>query len=326
MVNNQWFNIVKMKRLFFKIRNLQTKNTITEKKFAHRRIRWWANLKPYLYILPAVVLIGMIVIFPLISNINNSLLSDQSSEGVRNFVGTKNFKNVWELGELQLSLKNSFIFTFLSVFFGFIFGFFIALMLHYLKRGPVIYRLIIVMPWIISPVAAGFAWRWLLNDNFGYLNYILLKLNLISENIIWLGQVKTAFYAVVIANIWRSFPFAMIMLLAGLKAVSKELDEAADIDGAGVWQKFIYITIPQMKYIIIIVILLSFIWNFNEFSLIQIMTHGGPLNSTMVLPVLIRKLAFVNNRVGTASALAIVLSVILLILTVFYLRMVEKKD
>lgn len=118
----------------------------------------------------------------------------------------------------------------------------------------------------------------------------------------------------------------MIILLAGLKGVSKELEESAVVDGAGPWQVFRHVTVPQMKKIIVIVVLLNFIWNFNQFDIVQVMTKEGPINSTMVLPVLIKKLAFDNLRIGTASALAIILAVILLVLSVLYLAVIERDE
>jgi multiple sugar transport system permease protein len=116
----------------------------------------------------------------------------------------------------------------------------------------------------------------------------------------------------------------MIMILAGLQRVSQDLLEAAQIDGATAVQRFRHVTVPQIRSVLVVIILLSFIWTFNDFGLIQIMTQGGPLNATMVLPVLIRTLAFKHLRMGTASALALMLAVVLLALSVVYLRFAER--
>lgn len=306
-------------------------NRLLNKRLVRKRIMltrfFRVSIQPYLYVIPAMVLVGAMVIYPLIGNILASLQTDMRAimQEDREYVGLDNYRNAWNESLLQLSFKNSLMFTSSSAFFAVIIGFSIALLLNRIRRGRSILRVFIVTPWVVSPVVTAFTWRWLLDDTFGYINYILLKLGIISRNVIWLGTTATAFGSAVVANIWRSIPFTMIMLLAGLQAVSQELMEAAEIDGAGPWQRFQYVAFPQIKSVIIVVILLEFIWNFNDFTLIQILTKGGPMNSTMVVPILIRNLAFMNLRIGTASALAILLAIVLLILSVLYLRIVERE-
>ncbi len=296
---------------------------ISKRRFARLR----ANLLPYLLVLPALILIGIVVIYPLISNVFNSLQTDyrfvQQVEKIE-FVGFKNYKNAWTQGLFQLSIRNSFIFTFATVALSFVVGFFCAWLLNEVKRGRTFYRVLIVLPWVISPVIAGYTWRWLVNDQFGFLNHALKSLGLIDHNIIWLGDQNLAFITVIIAASWRLFPFVMIMLLAGLQKVSATLLEAADIDGASGWQKFIHITLPQVWSVVVVILLLSFIWMFNDFGIVHIMTKGGPLNSTMVIPVLIRILTFQHLRMGTASALALILAVMLMTLSIVYLKITDK--
>jgi multiple sugar transport system permease protein len=287
----------------------------------------WADLQPYLLVLPALLFIAAIVVYPLVSNVINSLQTDYRAinQGAKEWVGFANYRAAWHDGLLQVSVRNSFLFTASCVGLCFVMGFAAALLLNRLARGQTAYRVLIVLPWVISPVVAGFAWRWLLNDHFGYVNYLLLKLGLIRQNIVWLGDPLFAFVAIILAGTWRMFPFVMIMMLAGLQSVSIELLEAADIDGAGPWQKFVSVTVPQVRGVIVVVLLLTFIWMFNEFSIVKIMTKGGPLQSTMVLPVLIEKLTFINLRMGTASALALMLAAVLLVFSVLYLRFIEKE-
>jgi multiple sugar transport system permease protein len=280
-----------------------------------------------LLILPALLLIAGVVVYPLVSNVIISLQTDYRAiqQGATEWVGFANFRNAWNQGLMQVSMKNSFFFTISCVVLAFVLGFISALLLNELTRMQSPYRVLIVLPWVISPVIAGFTWRWLLNDQFGYLNAVLIALGIIRQPIIWLGDTRLAFLAIIMAGTWRIFPFVTIMLLAGLQAVSKELLEAAQIDGAGPWQKFVSVTVPQVRSVIVVVVLLDFIWMFNEFGIVQVMTQGGPLNSTMVLPVLIRTLTFKHMRMGTASALSLMLALILLILSVIYLQMVERE-
>lgn len=286
-----------------------------------------AGFLPYLLTLPALLFTAMIVVYPLISNVVGSLQTDyrtiQQVQGVK-FVGVANYIGAWHDGLLQLSVSNSFRYTIGVVILSFLLGFICALLLNQLIRTQTFYRVLIVLPWVISPVIAGFTWRWLLSDKFGYLNAVLLGLGIIKDPILWLSGTGSAFLAVVLAGTWRAFPFAMIMILAGLQRVSQELLEAAQIDGATALQKFRHVTVPQVRSVLVVILLLNFIWTFNDFGIIQIMTAGGPLNATMVLPVLIRTIAFKNLRMGTASALALMLSVVLLALSIIYLQFAEK--
>lgn len=292
-----------------------------------RPSRRWDGLQPYLLVLPALIFIAVIVVYPLVSNVINSLQSDQRllQQGPMAWVGLENYRSAWSTGLLQVSVRNSGIYTFACVALAFLLGLGAALLLNRVLHVRTMYRVFIVLPWVISPVVAGFAWRWLLNDHFGYVNYILLKLGVIKEAIIWLGDPTYAFVAVIMAGTWRMFPFVMIMMLAALQNVSQDLLEAAEIDGAGMWRKFISITVPQVRSVMVVVILLAFIWMMNDFSVVYVMTKGGPLQSTMVLPVLIQHLTFINLRMGTASALAVMLAVILLVLSIVYLRFMEKE-
>lgn len=299
----------------------------SERARRRRPSRTWDGLQPYLLVLPALLFIAVIVVYPLLSNIINSLQTDNRllQHGLMEWVGLANYRSAWNEGLLQISIKNSVIYTVSCVALAFLSGLAAALLLNRLVRARTAYRVFIVLPWVISPVVAGFAWRWLLNDNFGYVNYILLELGIIKQNIVWLGDPTFAFIAIILAGTWRMSPFVMIMMLAGLQSVSKDLLEAAEIDGAGAWRRFSSVTVPQTRSVMVVVILLTFIWMFNDFSVVYVMTKGGPLQSTMVLPVLIQHLTFINLRMGTASALALMLAVILLALSILYLRFMEKE-
>jgi multiple sugar transport system permease protein len=285
-------------------------------------------MERYLFVVPAILLVSMIVIYPLISNLVNSMQTDQRlllNETKPSFVGFDNYKKAWSEGLLQLSLKNSFSFTALSVFIAFILGLIASAILNSIKKMSGFYRILIVLPWLISPMVAAFAWKALFNDSFGMVNFLLMRTGVIADKVIWLGHYQTAFAALIIANVWRIFPFATIMLLAGLQSVPEDIIEAAEIDGAGPVAKYFLIILPQLKNIIIIVILLQFIWNFNEFTVIQILTQGGPADTTIVMPVLIHKLGFKYWRTGTASSLSLMLSVILLFFSTLYLKILRKK-
>ena len=177
------------------------------------------------------------------------------------------------------------------------------------------------MPWAIAPVVTGYMWRWLFHDSFGLINYGLLSMGLIEENVAWLAEPDAAMVAVVVANIWRFMPYITIMLLAGLQGVSTELYEAAQVDGANVFQRFFNVTLPQLRHVIGVVFLFATIWMVNDFALIFIMTEGGPAKATEVVPITIYRIAFEHLRLGRGAAAGLLLLVFLLCMSLFFIRM-----
>ena len=167
---------------------------------------------------------------------------------------------------------------------------------------------------------AGFAWKWILNDHFGILNYWLSAAGIVSLGTSWLGNPHTALLCAMVARAWQFYPFAMVMFLAGLEGIPAEQYEAASVDGATAVRKFISITIPNLRPVSSVLLLLGMIWSFNDFNLVFVMTRGGPINASMVLPVLVREYSFVHFDLGKGSALSIVIFTLLALLSFLYMR------
>ena len=182
------------------------------------------------------------------------------------------------------------------------------------------------IPWVVSPVVAGFAWKWLLNDSFGILNEWLTSWGIVREDVNWLGNPHTALVCVAIARVWQFYPFAMVMYLAGLQCIPKEQYEAAEVDGATPVRKFFSITLPNLRPVSAVLLLLGVIWSFNDFNLVFVMTRGGPINASMVLPVLVRELSFVSFDLGRGSALSILTFALLILLALLYLRLLSRRE
>jgi len=176
-----------------------------------------------------------------------------------------------------------------------------------------------ILPWLFTAVIIAVIWRLLLEPN-GVVNSILLQMGIIGSKVEWFSSPATALHAVTFANIWAGYPLFMVSLLAGLQGIPKDFYEAADIDGAKAYQKLIFITIPQLMPIIISISLLDFIWTMQVFPLIWITTGGGPIYSTEVLSTYTYKLAFSSYNLSQASASAVVILLISLGLTLFYIR------
>ncbi len=179
---------------------------------------------------------------------------------------------------------------------------------------------------MVTPVIGAIAWVWLLDPHFGVANYLLRSMGLIAGNKIWLGEPGLALGSVVAVDVWRGFPFIMLILLAGLQTVPREEYEAASIDGAGALQRFVFITLPHLRYLLVVATTLDVINTVRTFDIVAVMTRGGPINATEVLPVLIFNTAFQANRFGPAAAVGVVLLLLLLVFSALYILLLEREQ
>lgn len=226
------------------------------------------------------------------------------NKAVSGFSGFANYTAVFNEPYFQTALRNTVIWTVLSVVGEYILGLVSALALNQQVRGRTIFRGIIIIPWVVPIVIAGMTWTWMLTPDYGILNIWMVKLGIIDKPYYWLGELDTALLTVIFVNIWRSFPFYTISILAGLQSVSKDILEAAAIDGAGVRRRFWHIVLPQLKTVSLTIIFIHVIWTAINFDFIWVMTEGGPLHSSETLPIMIYRYAMQDFNFGHASALA----------------------
>ncbi len=281
--------------------------------------RHWAD---YLYILPALAVMLVVIAYPIYYTVYLSFFETPPSSPNWYFNGIDNYKVIlsddtyifWE------ATKNTVIWTVGSTFFAFILGFAAALLVHreFVMRGLV--RGLLLVPWVISAVPAAYIWRWMYHSDYGLISGTLMQLGIVKSPVIFLDSINLALPSLVVVNVWKEFPFAMIMLLAGLQTVPSGLLRAARVDGAGAWQSFINVTVPHLRGVIVITTILLFVGNLNSFTLPFIMTGGGPANSSMIWIVKIYLLAFTDLRYGLASAFAVILFLMMLVLGYFYVR------
>ncbi len=289
-----------------------------------RKTRLLANL----FVLPALIFFLLLIAYPLITVIWDSFhfknLVNKVSQG---FSGWENYKLVIQHENFVSSLQHTVVWTMLSVLGEFLLGMISAVALNQPIKGRAFFRGIIIIPWVVPIVVAGLTWQWMLAPDFGIINIMMVKLGIIDKPYYWLGEVQTALLAVTFVNIWRSFPFYTISLLAGLQSVSKEMIEAAAIDGAGVLTRFFKIVLPQLKSVSLVLVFVHLIWTAINFDFIWVMTEGGPFNSTETLPVMIYRYALKEYDVGAASALAsMMLGFMMVAFLVFYIRSVKKNN
>ncbi|WP_067242567.1 carbohydrate ABC transporter permease [Microbacterium resistens] len=274
---------------------------------------------------PGLTLLAAVVVYPLITALITAFYKQSLVEPGREFVGLQNIVDVLT-GEFFPLLTQTLVFTLGTTVAPFVIGFGLALALNTRLRGAKVLRGLMLIPWLIPGVVVSFLWMWIFNANYGVLNAALETVGLIDSPQAWLANPTTAMIAVIVAKTWQSFPWMMVMLLAGLQTVPIELHEAAEIDGAGTIRRFFSITVPQMSGIIGLVILLEFIWNFQHFDIIYVLTGGGPAGSTQTFATAVYETAFDGFDLGHAGAIGLLWMILLMALVVVYVRLSEKGE
>ncbi|GAA0310453.1 multiple sugar transport system permease protein [Gracilibacillus halotolerans] len=278
------------------------------------------NIWPYILISPALLIVAFVVFYPIIEAIFMSFQNyDLRRPDKISFIGLKNYIEMFQDEIFWTAVKNTLIWVILGVGLQFIFGFILALLLNQQFKGRGIVRAVSLIPWATPGVLIGLMWKWIYDGNYGVLNDLLMKLNIIDQPIMFLSQTSTAFSSVIVTIIWQGIPFFAIMILAGLQSISHEMYEAADIDGATKLQKLFRITIPSLKNVIFITIILRIIWVSNSVDIIYSMTGGGPSYSTQTLSVYIFNKATVLD-LGYSSGMALLLMFMLATVAIPYIR------
>lgn len=272
----------------------------------------------WLFLIPSILILFLVMYYPITYAIGTSF-TNMSIEGA-NFVGLSNYIEVFKDQTIIRPLFNTVIYTIFSVFFQLVLGFFAAYYLNFKIKGRTIFRTLLLIPWLIPPVVTAMTWQWIYDSHFGVLNSLLFEFHLIKVYLSWLGDPKLALASVIFVNIWRGYPFMMIMILAGLQAIPREQYEAANIDGANNIKQVIFITIPNLKYILSVAVLLTSIWSFKDFDLVKILTSGGPAGSTEVLSTIVYHTSFKYFDFGRGSTIAVYILMILLVLSSIYLK------
>jgi len=282
---------------------------------------------PYLLLAPALLFTALVLVYPLARNLYNSFRDVSLIRADRGWVGWGNYERIFSDDLFWLSFRNTAVYAIVGTLLALLVGLGFALLLN-LKLGRItgLLTFLYTIPWVISPVVAGFAWKWILNDHSGILNHWLSLAGFIEPGATWLGNPATALGCVMVARIWQFYPFAMVMLLAGLKTIPLEQYEAAAVDGATRLARFRYITLPNLRAVGSVLLVLGVIWSFNDFNMVFVMTRGGPLDATMVLPVLVRELSFVHFDLGRGSALSNVMFLLLVMFSFVYLKVSTRTE
>lgn len=284
------------------------------------------NIMGFCLLIPALILVSMLIFYPLINAVYLSFRSQLIYELKGRFIGLANYIEILQEEEFRNALSLSIIWTAANVIAQVLLGVSAALLLNEDFKGRALARALVLLPFFMPTISIALMWKWLLNESCGIFNYTLMQLNIISKPISWLGNARSALFCVIYIGIWRFTPFVIISILARLQTIPQELYEAAEIDGANKWSQFRYITLPEIKGVLLVVILLRTMFMFKKLDMLLILTNGGPGTSTQTLPVLVYKSAFAAMRLGKGAADSIVILLIVTIFVILYMRITGKSQ
>ena len=275
----------------------------------------YKKIEPYLFLLPAIAVILFVVGYPTVSNLYNSFFSWKLSDIAKPFNGAGNYIDILQNSDFIQVLVNSIIWVVVGVFLQMVIGLLLASYVDEKKRLESLFRVILLLPWIIPQMIVVVMWKWMLQSDLGIVNYLT---SWFLPPVSWLSNENISLLSCILVNTWKAYPFWFIMLLAGLKSLPQEQVESARIDGASRWTIFLRIKIPHLIPVISATGILTAIWTMNYADLIFALTQGGPGNSTMILSVYSYMVGFKYYNFGQASALSIISLVIMSLIIVPY--------
>jgi multiple sugar transport system permease protein len=287
-----------------------------------RRLSRYAG---YLLVLPAVVYVLALIGFPLVLGVWYSL-TDATVARDGHFVGLKNFAEALRDPTFRLAVRNTLIVGVGATAAKITLSVALAYLMLGAFPGRSLLRTLFVLPWTIPIALSTIAWKWMFHSQFSVVNWILLKLGLIDQAIQWLGTPVPAMFAVILVSTWRAVPFGAIVVLAGLTAIPADVIDAARVDGAGWWTRFQRVVVPLIAPILFIAVLFDLIFTLTELTVVYILTGGGPVDQTQVLANYALQVGVTGSQLGQGAAIALFLLPVLLILTIFALRAIARRE
>jgi len=298
-----------------------------------RWTRWIPATKPkrreqlagVVTISPALILILGLTLYPVAYSIWLSLLEKHSFFAQERFVGFENYFYLWKDAEFWSSLWLGVVYSIWTIVLQVVLGVAAALILNETFVGRGLVRAIVLFPYMVPTIVAVILWKWLLNDTYGVVNYWMVDLRIVRDPISWLGA-DHIMLSTIIMSIWQFFPFVLLSILARLQTIPPELYEAAKVDGASALRRFIHVTLPQIRGILFVVILLRSIWMFTKFDTVWLMGEGaGAGRFIRTLPVYAYMRTLTYYQAGLGAALAVIMFAILVVCTVIYFRMFREE-
>ena len=282
----------------------------------------------YLYVMPALIVMLIVIAYPIYYTIELSFYRTPPNLQMRDkiWTGMDNYWAVLSSPAFHKTTWNTLIWTLGSTTLSFVLGAAAALALHREFAGRGVLRALLLIPYVVSAVAASYVWKWLYHSDFGVIGAISVALGFTDEPFNFIDNIHTVLPSLIVVNVWAQFSFAMIMIMAGLQTVPEQLLRAAQVDGANTWQRFWHITVPHLKGVTMVTVLLLLVDNFNSFIIPYVMTGGGPAGASDIWITHIYQLAFGRQRWGVASAYAVILFIVMMALGYFYVKALTRGD
>ncbi len=282
---------------------------------------------PYLYLLPGVLLLVAVLVYPIAQGIIDSLFDyNLASSSPRTFIGLANYSALFGDTKFLATLFQTLVYVVVALAFEFILGFAFALLLNQRFAGRNMLRGVLLLPWMMPPVVTAFVWSWILNGSYGILNHFLLKTRIISAGIEWLSTPYLSLAVTIFVDIWIYTPFVTLVLYAGMQGIPHQLYEAAMIDGAGALQRTRRITLPLLKSSASVAFLMRLMMALRSFDVIWIMTRGGPAGTSEILGTFGYKKGMIGFNIGMGSAVTNLILVLSLLMSIQFIRVVLRKN
>jgi multiple sugar transport system permease protein len=270
----------------------------------------------YVLLLPGLLILAAFIGWPFITSLWLSVTDQSVSTSVARFVGLDNFTGALRSQIFVQTMRNTFVYTGVTVVFKLAFGLGLAVLMNQSFRLKNLARAALLLPWIVPTALSAIAWLWLFDATFSVFNWAIVRSGIADRGINWLGEGSWAMTSIIIANVWRGTPFFAISILAGLQTVDRELLDAAAVDGASPWQRFWRITIPLIRPVVLIVLLFSTVQTISDFQLVYVLTRGGPANSTHLLGTLAYDVAVRAGQLSQGAAISLYMFPVLIVCVV----------
>lgn len=281
-------------------------------------------LTSFAFILPAILVVGLLLLYPVATSIFYSFTSKHLIKASYKFVWLDNYKKVLSDPEFLSAFLTSVKWTVCSLLGQILVGFTAALALERIKKGRGVYKTLLIIPWAFPSIVIALSWKWILNGVYGFVPNLLVKLGLCSSVPQFFSSASMVFGTLVFINIWFGAPLIMVNVLSALQTVPKDQYEAAQIDGASPWQSFVHITLPHIRVVVGLLVVLRTIWVFNNFDTIYLITGGGPANLTATVPIYAYNVGWGLKQLGVSSAVTVLLLIFLLLVCRVYFHILDK--
>ena len=283
----------------------------------------------WIFVLPALLVVGILLVYPIFSSLYYSMTTKHLIKASYDFIGLENYKAVLSDSNFYKAFLTSILWTVGSLLGQLFIGFTAALAINRVKIGKGIYRTLMIIPWAFPSIVIALSWKWILNGVSGFLPNILVQLGISSELPQFLSDSSLVFLTLIFINVWFGAPMIMVNVLSALQTIPQDQYEAAQIDGASKFQQFWHITVPHIKVVVGLLVVLRTIWVFNNFDIIYLLTGGGPANATTTVPVYAYNMGWGTKPLGRSSAVTVLLLAFLLLVCLVYFTIIgkwEKED